>query len=107
MLAITIRFTVRPEWADRWLDLVAEFTDATRAEAGNLWFRWSRDVDDPCVFYLLEGHRESAVEAHLRSPLIPRIQREWPAALVDTPRVLMSALPGDEWPELDLLPVGR
>jgi quinol monooxygenase YgiN len=106
MLTITIRFLVRPEWMDRWLDLVGEFTEATRAEDGNLWFWWSRSVDDPCVFYLMEGHRESTVEEHLSSPLIPKIQREWPEALVETPRVLMTTIPGEEeWPELSLLPV--
>jgi quinol monooxygenase YgiN len=105
MLAITIRFTVRPEWADRWLDLVDEFTRATRAEEGNIWFWWSRSVDDPHVFFLMEGHQESSVDQHLKSPLIPKIQRAWPQALVDTPRVLMANHPGQDWPELDLLPV--
>jgi quinol monooxygenase YgiN len=105
VLVITIRFTVRPEWTDRWPGLVEEFTSATRAEEDNLWFQWSRDVDDPRVFYLMEGHRESGVEEHLRSPLIPKIQREWPQALVDTPVVLKAAVPGDGWEPLDLLPV--
>jgi hypothetical protein len=41
----------------------------------------------------------------LRSPLIPKIQREWPAALVQTPRVLMTTMPGEKWAELALLPV--
>lgn len=105
MLTVTIRFTVRPEWTDKWLDLVEEFTEATRAEDSNLWFWWSRAVDDPCVFYLMEGHRESGVEEHLRSPLIPKIQREWPEALVETPRMLMATVPGEEWAVMDLLPV--
>jgi len=105
VLVITIRFTVRPEWTDRWLDLTREFTDATRAEDSNLWFRWSRDVEDPQVFYLSEGHRENGVEDHLRSPLIPKIQRDWPQALVDTPQVLKTTIPGDEWEPLALLPV--
>ncbi len=105
MQVVVIRFVVREEWAGRWLDLVDEFTRATRAEDGNLWFWWARGVAEPNVFFLLEGHREESVEEHLRSPLIPKIQREWPAALVETPRVLMTTLPGNEWPELALLPV--
>jgi hypothetical protein len=41
----------------------------------------------------------------LKSPLIPRIQREWPAVLVETPRVLITTMPGEEWAKLMLLPV--
>jgi quinol monooxygenase YgiN len=106
MLTITIRFRVRPEWADKWLDLVEEFTEATRAEDSNVWFWWSRSVNDPCVFFLLEGHQEAGVEAHLSSPLIPKIQREWPEALVETPMMLRATVPGEAWqPMNDLLPV--
>lgn len=106
MLTITIRFHVRPEWSDKWLDLVAEFTEATRAEESNAWFWWSRSVDDPCVFYLLEGHQEAGVAAHLASPMIPKIQREWPQALVATPTAILVNVPGDGWaPMNDLLPV--
>jgi len=105
VLVITIRFTVHPEWTDHWPGLVREFTEATRAEEGNAWFRWSRDVEDPTVFYLMEGHRETGVEEHLRSPLIPKIQREWPQALVGTPLVLKTSASGNGWKPLDLLPV--
>ena len=105
MQVVVIRFPVREEWVDRWLDVVDEFTRATRAEDSNLWFWWARSVDEPGVFFLLEGHREEGVEQHLKSPLIPKIQREWPAALVETPRVLMTTMPGNDWRELALLPV--
>lgn len=106
MLTITIRFRVRPEWRDRWLDLVAEFTEATRAEEGCAWFWWSRSVEDPCIFYLLEGHREESVAAHLTSPLVPKITKEWPQALAATPTMLRASVPGAAWePMDDLLPV--
>lgn len=106
MLTITIRFRVRPEWCDRWLDLVAEFTEVTRAEEGCAWFWWSRSVEDPCIFYLLEGHREESVAAHLTSPLVPKITKEWPQALAATPTMLRASVPGAAWePMDDLLPV--
>jgi quinol monooxygenase YgiN len=101
MLTIMVRFEVLPEWADRWLDLTREFTDSTRAEESNAWFLWSRDVQDPCVFYLLEGHREEGVQAHLASPLIPKIKKEWPQALVRTPTAYMSTGQGDSWTPMD------
>jgi quinol monooxygenase YgiN len=84
---------------------VTTFFASPRAEDSNLWFWWARSVDEPGVFFLLEGHREDGAEQHLKSPLIPKIRREWPAALVETPRVLMTTMPGDGWQELALLPV--
>ncbi|MFC5219647.1 MULTISPECIES: putative quinol monooxygenase [Streptomyces] len=105
MLTIAIRFHVRPEWTERWPALVEEFTEATRSEEHNAWFWWARSVDDPCVYFLLEGHQEAGVADHLTSPLIPKIQREWPQALVETPKILMATVPGEGWQTMDLLPV--
>jgi quinol monooxygenase YgiN len=47
MIFITAKFRVLPEHADRWPQIAAAFTGATRAEPGCLWFDWSRSVDDP------------------------------------------------------------
>ena len=47
MIFIVVKFTVRPDVADQWLTRVAPFTDATRAEPGNVFFEWSRSVDRP------------------------------------------------------------
>jgi quinol monooxygenase YgiN len=40
MIFIVVKFETNPEWTDRWPELVAAFTAATRAEEGNLWFEW-------------------------------------------------------------------
>lgn len=42
MIFITAKFRVRPEDADRWPEIAHDFTEATRAEAGCLWFDGSR-----------------------------------------------------------------
>ena len=60
MIFIVVKFTVRPEQADGWLDLVADFTAAVRAEPGNLFFDWARSVDDPNQFWLTEGFVDDA-----------------------------------------------
>jgi quinol monooxygenase YgiN len=41
MIFITAKFRVLPEDADRWPEIDAAFTAATRAEPGRLWFDWS------------------------------------------------------------------
>ena len=47
MIFICAKWQVKPEKADQWLDLVNDFTEATRAEPGNLFFDWSRSVTTP------------------------------------------------------------
>ena len=69
MIFIVVKFETKPEWTDRWPDLVAEFTAGTRAEDGNLWFEWSRSLENPAVYVLVEGFRDG--EAGKR----PRQQR--------------------------------
>ena len=59
MIFIAVKFPVRPERADEWLGLVDEFTQAVRAEPGNLFFEWSRSVEEPNTFVLLEGFRDA------------------------------------------------
>lgn len=105
MVSLTIRFRVRPEWSDRWMGMVSEFTQAMREERGNLWYIWARNVEDPSEFFLIEAWREDLVEEHLASPLIPKITREWPEALLETPQRLMSTLPGNDWSVLERMPV--
>ena len=46
MYVIVVKFPVKPDWSDRWLDLVDSFTRSTRAEPGNLFFEWSRSVEE-------------------------------------------------------------
>ena len=67
MIFIVVKFNVKPEWSERWLDLTREFTEATRREPGNLWFDWSRSVDNACEFVLVEAFQDDAAGAHVNS----------------------------------------
>lgn len=68
MITITARFTVEPGSADDWPTIAAPFTDSTRAEPGCLWFAWSRSLDDPHEYVLIEAFRDDdAAAAHVGS----------------------------------------
>ena len=84
MIFITAKFTVKPEHADAWPELTRSFTEATRAEPGNLWFDWARSVDDPTEYVLVEAFRDGdAGSEHVQSdhfagrdvapPAVPRV----------------------------------
>jgi quinol monooxygenase YgiN len=108
MIFIVVKFKTKPEWADRWLDLVAPFTAATRAEEGNLWFDWSRSVDDPTEFVLVEGFRDkSAGAAHVGSAHFESAMNELPQALASTPRIISQIIDAADWSEMGEMVVPR
>ncbi|MCF3963548.1 putative quinol monooxygenase [Streptomyces fuscigenes] len=67
MIFITVKFPVKPEHAEQWPEKVADFTAATRAEEGNLWFEWSRSLEDPNTYVLVEAFKDDAAAAHVNS----------------------------------------
>ena len=106
MIFITAKFRVRPEDADRWPEITGEFTRATRAEPGCLWFDWSRSVDDPTEYVLVEAFRDDdAAAAHVGSDHFATAQRTLPPHLAETPRIVNVTVPQDDWSELGELAV--
>jgi quinol monooxygenase YgiN len=106
MIFIAAKFDVRPDDADRWPDITRAFTEATRAEAGCLWFDWSRSVDNPREYVLVEAFRDNeAGAAHVQSDHFKAAQRELPPHLVATPRIVNMVVPQDDWSELGELAV--
>lgn len=98
MIFIVAKFTVKPEWADRWLDHARPFTEATRAEPGNLFFDWSRSVDDPHTFVLVEGFVDGdAGREHVESDHFTTAQKTLPQALAATPQVISEQISATEW----------
>jgi quinol monooxygenase YgiN len=106
MIFIVVKFTVHPEITDQWLTRVAPFTGATRAEPGNLFFAWSRSVDTPNQFVLLEAFRDRAAgEVHVHSEHFKATMAWMPDAVAATPDIIHVEVPGDGWsPMAELQP---
>ncbi|MFE9955576.1 putative quinol monooxygenase [Micromonospora sp. NPDC005299] len=101
MIFITAKFRVRPEDADRWPQIAAEFTEATRAEPGCLWFDWSRSLDDPTEYVLVEAFRDDdAGASHVQSAHFREAQRTLPPHLAETPRIVNTTVPQQDWSRL-------
>ena len=108
MIFITAKFQVLPEHADAWPKISADFTRATRAEPGCLWFDWSRSVEDTCEYVLVEAFRDDeAGAAHVQSDHFRAAQDELPQYLATTPRIVNFSVPGDDWSELGEMAVTR
>ena len=101
MIFITAKFRVLPEHAEAWPELSRSFTQATRAEPGCLWFDWSRSLDDPNEYVLVEAFRDGdAGGAHVRSEHFRTAQEELPRYLAETPRIVSQVVEQDGWSEL-------
>ena len=100
MIVIVVKFAVRPEYADGWPDIVRPFTEATRAEPGNLWFEWARSVEDPTTYVLLEAFRDDAAEAHVGSDHFAAAMALLPGFVRAVPEIINYQMPGEEWSRL-------
>ncbi len=106
MIFITAKFKVLPEHAEKWPEIAAEFTEATRSEPGCLWFDWSRSIEDETEYVLVEAFAgDDAAVAHVNSDHFKKAQQSLPPYLVETPRVVNFKLDQDDWSELGELAV--
>lgn len=100
MIFIVVKFKTKPEWTERWLDLVGPFTHATRAEPGNKWFEWSRSVDNPDEFVLVEAFDNNGGAAHVNSEHFQAAVKVMPQALLETPRIVSQTVEAEGWSEM-------
>lgn len=108
MIFIVAKMTVRPEYSENWLEHIREFTEATRSEPGNLWFEWSRSLENPNQFVLVEAFRDGeAGVQHVNSDHFKKATRDTPAMLVETPQVINVEVPGTEWFPLNEMAVAN
>jgi quinol monooxygenase YgiN len=101
MIFIVVKFQTKPEWTERWPALVSGFTEATRAEGGNLWFEWSQSLENPAEYVLVEAFRDGdAGGLHVNSEHFKKAMQELPQALAATPKVISQTIDATDWSEL-------
>ncbi len=100
MILINVKFETKAEWTDRFMQLVTDFTESTRAEAGNLWFEWSRSVDNPGQFVLIEAFTDQGAEPHVNSDHFKQAMQDIPPALAATPQIISHQVDGEGWGEM-------
>jgi quinol monooxygenase YgiN len=106
MIFITAKFRVKAEHADQWPEISRSFTEATRAEPGCKWFDWSRSIDDPTEYVLVEAFQDGeAGAAHVGSDHFRTARQTLPGYLAETPRIVNTELAQDDWSRLGELAV--
>ncbi|MGH3829415.1 MAG: putative quinol monooxygenase [Pseudonocardiaceae bacterium] len=101
MIFIAVKFTVRADRGEEWLELVEDFTQATRREAGNVFFEWSRSVQDPHQFVLLEAFESGqAGTSHVNSEHFRTAMAWMPDVITKTPEIINVEVPQDGWGQM-------
>ena len=106
MYLIVVKFKTKPEWTERWPELVDEFTQATRGEAGNLWFEWSRSLDEPDTYVLVEAFTDDGAGPHVNSAHFAKAMKDLPQGLAETPKIVSRQVDGTGWDEMGELKIG-
>jgi quinol monooxygenase YgiN len=100
MILIVVKWTIRPEYADSFMDRVADFTAGTQGEPGNIFFEWNRNVADPNVFTLVEGFQDDAAEAHVTSAHFKAAMEWMPDVVATKPSIINTTIPQNDWSEM-------
>jgi quinol monooxygenase YgiN len=96
MIFIVVKFPVKSEYVEQWPEKVAAFTRATRNEPGNLWFEWSRSIEDPDTYVLVEAFHDGAAGAHVNSDHFRAALETMRPLLRRTPDIVSTTIPGAE-----------
>ncbi len=98
MIFIVVKWTIRPERSGEWLTLADAFTRATRDEPGNIFFEWSKSVDNPHQFVLVEAFQNGeAGAAHVNSDHFKTAMAWMPEMIAEAPEIINVEVPGDNW----------
>lgn len=106
MYFIVVKFQVKPEFTDSFMERVADYTQKTRAEEGNLWFDWSTSVENPNEFVLVEAFRDDeAASAHVNSTHFTEGLDAMRPVLVATPKIVSRKVDGEDWDDMGELTI--
>ena len=106
MYFIVVKYQVKPEFTPVFLEHTAEFTAATRAEPGTLWFDWSISVEDPNEFVLVEAFLDDdAAAAHVNSEHFAKGLESMRPLIVSTPQIVSRKVDGSGWDEMGELQI--
>ncbi|UIK89948.1 putative quinol monooxygenase [Arthrobacter polaris] len=107
MYFIVAKFQIKPEFVQNFMVLVTPFTEATRAEPGNLWFDWSISVEDPNEYVLVEAFLDDeAAGRHVNSAHFKDGLVAMRPALAATPKIVSRKVDGSSWEEMGELQIG-
>jgi quinol monooxygenase YgiN len=94
VILIVVKFPVRPERAEEWSDLSAAYARAVQAEEGNLFFEFSRSIEEPDTFVCVEGFRDAdAGASHVGTQAFKDFVERAPDLVAAQPQIIYVDAP--------------
>ena len=94
MILIVVKFPVRPERAEEWAALAADYARAVNAEEGSLFFEWSKSVEEPDTWVCIEGFRDAdAGGAHVGTQAFKDFVEKAPDLVSAQPQIIYVDAP--------------
>ncbi|MDP9882871.1 quinol monooxygenase YgiN [Sinomonas atrocyanea] len=106
MYFIVVKFETKPEYTEQFPEIVREFTESTRREPGNLFFEWSRSLENPAEYVLVEGFTDDGAAPHVQSEHFAKGLESMRPCLVKTPSIISRQVDGEGWGEMGELQIG-
>lgn len=95
MILVVVKQKIRSKYADDWPELISAYTEATRAEPGNISFRWYRSADDPDEYVLVETFVDRAAgDAHVAGDAFKLATEILPRYLAAVPEIINVEVDG-------------
>ena len=89
MILIVVKNPIRPDRAEEWAALAADYARAVNAEEGCLFFEWSRSVEEPDTWICVEGFRDAdAGSAHVATEAFKDFVERAPDLVSAQPQII-------------------
>ena len=89
MVVIIVKFPIREDKQAEWEELSSYYARAVQAEPGNVFFEFSRSVDEPQTYVCIEGFRDGDAGAeHVAQEHAKRFFDEMPDIVSAQPEII-------------------
>src|SRR2546425_11802228 len=104
MILIVLKIQIRPDRRDHWLTGMRRYTEAVRAEEGNVSFDCFESIDAPNHFSIVEGFASrEAGEVHVQTDHFKDFMTWFPDVIAAPPKIINVEVPGEGWSEMSEL----
>lgn len=97
MYFIVVKYQIKSESVEAWPEIVRKFTEATRAEPGNLFFEWSKSLEEENEYVLVEAFTDDGAAPHVNSDHFAAGLDAMRPHLAETPRIISRQVEGNGW----------